>query len=1092
MKSRFNIVLLFFVCMSAYVMAQDPASTLVQGTVTARSNAELLIGVTVNEVDATNRIVSGTATDVNGHYVLKIKSPNNKLVFSYLGFNKATRTIGNARTINVTMDESQHALKEVAIVAKQSYSEGGFSIPKREIATAVQTLSSKEFEGLQVGSIDEALQGRIAGLDIVSNSGDPGSGSSMRIRGTSSINANAEPLIVLNGIPYSVEIDKNFDFANSNEEQYANMLSINPDDILEITVLKDAASTAIWGSRGANGVLMITTKKGSTGPTKVQYTYRFTRAVQPQAMKILNGDDYTMMMKQALFNSFQNENATDIDELNYKTSFSEYENFNNNTDWIKAVSRTGYTNDQNFTILGGGERAQFRVSGGFLNQKGTVIGTNLNRVTTRAILDYTVSDRLRFNSEFSFVYSDNDRNYNLGGSILGIAYKKMPNVSIYAQDREGNDTDKYYTISRSSRLNAAQRDLANPVALANLASNNLKSFRITPTFKLIYDLMDPDVNYLRYNMYFTFDVNNNKTSQFLPWEATNSFWNSGNVNKASHADGQSTSMQIENQINWQPKFENTDHSLTLMASIQVRTGQSSNQGITSFGLTNGSSTDASQDAYLQDLGTSRNSYRNVGILSRAHYSYKSRYIVSGTIRRDGSTKFGDARKWGNFPGISAKWIVSDEPFMDFAKGFVSMLAIRPSWGMSGNEPGADYLHFSRYGKYDSYMDMQATRPTSLRLSDLKWETTSSFNYGADIAFLDDRFVFDLNAYNKRTRDLLFANIAMPSSAGFSGISWSNVGTMDNNGFEFNFYANRAIKIGKFFADLNLNFSNSVNTIVELDDAVLEKYNTKFNYTNGTYLSRLQEGNSYGSIYGFRYKGVYMYDEYIADEQENAPVARDKNNRVLVDERGEPLPMTYAYGTSSQYEFRGGDAKYEDINNDGTIDELDIVYLGNSNPLMNGGFGTTLHYGNLSCVMFFNYRFGNKIVNAARMYAENMYGNDNQSIAVNWRWRKDGDDTEIPRALYQYGFNWLGSDRFVEDGSFLRFKYLQFNYNVPQAKLKRYKLDRLNIYMNFNNIAVLTKYTGVDPEVGYGSFGVSTDNANTPRPKDFTLGVTIGL
>ena len=1089
MKSRFNIVLLFFVLIGANVMAQAPVSTLVQGTVTAKSNGETLIGVTVSEVDATNRNVSGAATDVNGHFVLKIKSPNNKLVFSYLGFTKSTRAIGNARTINVVMEESQTALKEVSIVAKQTYSEGGFSIPKREISTAVQTINSKEFEGLQVGSIDEALQGRVAGLDIVSNSGDPGSGSTMRIRGTSSINSNAEPLIVLNGIPYSVEIDKNFDFANSNEEQYANMLSINPDDILSITVLKDAASTAIWGSRGANGVLMIETKKGSVGPTKVQYTYRLTRAVQPEGLKMLNGNDYTMMMKQSLFNSFQNENASNIDELNYVTSFSEYENFNNNTDWISAVKRTGYTNDQNLTILGGGDKAQFRVSGGFLNQKGTVIGTNLNRITTRAILDYQVSDRLRFNAEFSFVYSDNDRNID---GLLGIAYKKMPNVSIYAQDLEGNDTDEYYTISRSSRLNADQRDLVNPVAIAYLAKSNLKTFRITPTFKLLYDIMDPDVNYLRYEMYFTFDVNNNKTSQYRPWEASNASWDNTNVNRATHADSQSSGVQVENKISWQPKFENKDHSLTLMASLQVRAGQSSSQGITTFGLTSASSTDASQDGYLSDVGTSRSSYRNIGMLSRAHYSYKSRYILAGTIRRDGSTKFGDSRKYGNFPGVSAKWIISDEPFMDFAKGVVSMFAIRPSWGMSGNEPGAEYLHFSRYGKYDSYMDMQATRPTSLRLSDLKWETTSSFNYGADISFFDERFIFDLNAYNKRTKDLLFGGLAMPSTSGFTSLSYSNVGTMDNDGFEFNFTALRAVKIGKFFADLNLNFSNSVNTIVELEDAVLEKYNTKFNYSNGTYLSRLQEGNSYGSIYGFRFKGVYTYDQYLEGEQEDAPIARDKDNRVLVDERGEALPMTYAYGTTSQYEFRGGDSKYEDINHDGTIDELDIVYLGNSNPFFNGGFGTTLHYQNLSCVMFFNFRYGNKIVNAARMNAENMYKNDNQSIAVNWRWRKEGDVTEIPRALYQYGYNWLGSDRFVEDGSFLRFKYLQFNYNVPQAKLKRYKLDRLNIYLNFNNLAVFTKYTGVDPEVGYGSFGVSTDNNQTPRAKDFTLGVTLGF
>jgi TonB-linked SusC/RagA family outer membrane protein len=1092
MKFRFSIALLFLAVVSQFMLAQPSQTKIVQGTVTSKTNGETLIGVTVAELDATNRVVSAAITDINGQYVIKIKDPANRLSFSYLGYDKIIRPIGSSRTIDVSMAESQHTLKEVAVIGHKTYNEGGFNIPQREIATAVQTIDAKEFEGLQVGSIGEALQGRVAGLDIVSNSGDPGSGATMRIRGASSITANNEPLIVLNGIPYTVEIDPNFDFANANEEQYANMLSINPDDILEITVLKDAASTAIWGSKGANGVLMITTKKGAVGPTKLQYTYRFTRAVQPKGLNMLNGDDYTMMMKQALFNSFQNENASDVDELNYDPSFPDYENFNNNTDWVKEVSRVGYTHDHYLTVLGGGERAQFRVSAGLYNQTGTVIGTDLDRITTRAMLDYSVSNRLKFSSDISFIYQNNDRNYELGGTILSLAYRKMPNVSVYAQDAIGNNTNKFYIIPRTSELNITQRDMANPVALAGLAVNNLKNYRITPTFRIQYDLLDPSVTYLRYNMYCSFDVNNNKISQFLPWDATNAYWTEEDVNRAVSANSHTSAILADNNLTWQPKFENKDIVLMLYGSFQIRTGNTSNQGITTFGLASKESTDASQEAYLSDLTTSRSSYRSMGILGRVHYSYKSRYILSGTWRRDGSTKFGNDHKYGDFPGISAKWIISEEPFMNFSKGWLSMLAIRPSWGLSGNEPNQDYLHFSRYAQFGNYMDMQATRPVTMRLANLKWETISAFNYGADIGLFDDRIVMDLNAYQKRTSDLLFANLPVPSSSGFSTVNYKNVGTMDNNGYEINVYANRAISVGRFSVDFNFNLSNQINKIVELSDDVMKIYNKEFDYTNGTYLTRLEEGQAYGSIYGFRYKGVYQYDEYIAGEHEDAPVARDVQNRILLDEKGDAIPMTFAYNTTSRYEFRGGDAKYEDINHDGTIDELDIVYLGNSNPLINGGFGANFHYKNFSCVTFFNFRIGNKIVNAARMYAENMYSFDNQSIAVNWRWRKDGDKTEIPRALYQYGYNWLGSDRFVEDGSFLRFKYLQFNYNVPSEKLKHYKLDRLSFYLNFNNVALLTKYTGVDPEVGYGNFGVATDNATTPRSKDFTLGISIGL
>ncbi len=1088
MKSRFNIALLLFVALCSLAMGQT-TSIIVKGNVKAKSNGETLVGVSVAEVDATNRAQSGAVTNDNGDYVIKIKSPNNKLTFSYLGYKKQTIAIGNARTINVSLEDAAVELGPATVLGTKTFGDAGFNIPQREISTAVQTISAKDFEGLQVGSIDEALQGRIAGLDIVSNSGDPGSGSTMRIRGTSSINANAEPLLVMNDVPYSIDRDPNFDYVNSNQEQWASMLSINPDDILEITVLKDAASTAVYGTKGSNGVIMIRTKKGAIGPTKIQYTYRLSRTVQPKGLKILNGDDYTMMMKQALFNAKQDESASDIPELSYNPSFSEYENFNNNTDWIKEVSQVGMIHDHNLTISGGGDRAQFRISGGFLNNNGTIIGTSSNRISARANLDYTVSDRLRFSGEFAFTYSKSD---GANGGILDLAYRKMPNVSVYEQDIYGNNTDKFYTIPRTSTLDAAQRDMQNPVAKATLSKSNNMNYRINPILRLNYDLMDPDVNYLRYTAYFSFDVSDSKNSSFTPWEVSNSAWNSSSVNAASNGASQSSNINVDNSLNWRSNFENKDHSLTVSLTQQIGTSNNTSQSVSSYGIPSQTSYDATQEAYLSGMSTNRSSSRRLSFMGRAHYSYKGKYILEGTLRRDGSTKFGDDKRWGNFPGVSAKWIVSDESFMDFAEGIISEFSVRNSWGLTGNEPSGMYLHFSRYTQYDKYIDMQAIRPVSLRLSNLKWETSSQYNYGADMRMFNNKLNIEFNGYFKRTFDMLFSGLALPQSSGFASISNANAGTMDNEGYELNFNANRILQFGKFTADFQMNFANNINRIVELDESILKNNNKEFNYTNKTYLSRIEVGHSYGSIYGFKYKGVYTYDKYIRDEQESAPVARDEQGRVIVDEYGEPLPMTFAFGKTNQYTFRGGDAKYEDINYDGTIDELDIVYLGNCNPLFNGGFGTTLRYKDLGIVMFFNYRVGNKVVNMARMNAESMYGYDNQSIAVNWRWRKDGDLTEIPRALKQAGYNILGSDRYVEDASFLRFKYLQFNYAVPSAKLKPYKIDRLTLYLNFNNIAVFSKYTGVEPEIGIGGFGVAQDNSKTPRTKDFTLGLTIGL
>ncbi|MBN1186200.1 MAG: SusC/RagA family TonB-linked outer membrane protein [Bacteroidales bacterium] len=1094
-------ILLLHLLMPCSLLAQTSGSgKVVQGKVTSATDGETLAGATVVETDSKKRVVSATITDINGHYVLKIKSTENKLVFSFIGFISQTVDISTNTTINMVLKEDVQEITEVVITAEKKYSDGTLSIPQREISTAVQTLDTRTLEGIQVTSIDDAIQGRIAGFDIVANSGDPGAGTTMRIRGATSINANSQPLIVVNNVPYEVEIDPTFDFASANQEQYANMLSINPDDIEEITVLKDAAATAVWGSKGANGVLMIKTKKGAMGKTRVQYTYRLTGALQPKGMNMLNGDDYTMMIKQAYFNPEQNEYAANVREFLYDKSWSEYENFNNNTDWVKEVTQVGIKHDHYLTVSGGGERAMFRVSGGYLTQTGTVIGQQLDRISSRAVLDYSVSDRIKFITELSYTYTDNDRNWRAEKdndrnkpdelSILTIAYRKMPNVSVYQQDLDGNNTDAYYNIPRSSELHSDQRDLRNPVALALLAKDNLKNYRILPTFRLQYDMLDPEVQILRYSSYVSFDVNNDKVSKFLPGEVSNALWNESYVNRANSWDSESMTVMADNNITWIPKFSNIDHDLMLYGSFQIRTGNSSSMGIETTNLPSGEIVDASSEGYLSGISSSRFAYRSNAFLARGHYGYKGRYFMGFTFRRDGSTKFGNDNKYGNFPGLSFKWIISDEPFMQFTRNWLSMLAIRPSWGISGNQPRDEYLHFSRYAPYGSYIDIPATRPTTLRLSNLKWETTTSLNYGIDLGFFNDRIMMDVNFYNKRTEDLLFEDLSIPSSSGYGSVSVQNVGIMDNNGWEVNFYTNNIIKVSDFTMDFNFNLSNYLNTIVDLRDDVLASYNADFDYTNGNYLTYIQEGNSFGSIYGFKYKGVYQYNEYIPGIHENAPVARDENGNVFTDEDGNPLPMYFAYDKSNEYQYQGGDAIYEDINHDGNIDELDIVYLGNANPKVNGGFGSIIRYKGFGCTVFFNFRYGNKVVNAARMYAENMYTLNNQSKSVNWRWRKDGDVTDMPRALYNYGYNWLGSDRYVEDGSFLRFKYLTFNYSLPKEKLAKLSLQQLNFYLTINNLYVWTRYTGVDPEIGYDRRGLSMDYSSTPRSKDCTLGISI--
>lgn len=437
-----------------------------------------------------------------------------------------------------------------------------------------------------------------------------------------------------------------------------------------------------------------------------------------------------------------------------------------------------------------------------------------------------------------------------------------------------------------------------------------------------------------------------------------------------------------------------------------------------------------------------------------------------------------------------------------------MFSLRPSWGISGNAPGKNYLHYSQYAPNGAYASAGAIRPDNLRLTNLRWEKTTGLNLGADLAFLDYTYTADFNIYHNRNSDLLLDDALIPTSSGYDKLAVRNTGVMDNDGWEVNVQGNKFIKVGNFSMDFSFNIANTFNTLRRMDADILEQFNQPVSYNrDAKYIGRAELGLSYGSIYGYRYKGVYQYnvESYSIPDvkakvnagEATMPVARNAKGDIIFQSNGLPLPMMYNQGKDGKnYPFQGGDAIYEDINKDGNIDELDMVYLGNSNPLFNGGFSFTFQWKQLSMKTFFNYRVGNQVVNQARRYAENMDGGSNQSIAVDWRWRTEGDERPIPRALYQDGYNWLPSDRFVEDASFLRFKYLTFNYALPSALLKKVFIRQLSVYMTFTNILCFTKYQGLDPEVGVGDFhnnrGISYDTMTTPRSIDIMFGLNAGF
>ena len=1099
-KHLFLLVLFCFVSSSVY--AQKSAR--ISGTITSDAEGPLIM-VNVTERDNSNRIIEACVTDFEGNFSMVVKNTSNILEISYVGYKTQRIEIGSRTVFNIKMVED-NMLETVDIVAEQRSRSGGLDILEREMTHATQKISMDDMDGLSFASVDEALQGQIAGLDVVFNSGDVGSGTQMRLRGNSMIEGDATPLIVVDDNIFEVD-EGTFEFENATNESFAELLMINTEDIAEIEVLKDAASCAVWGSRGANGVIKIKTKRGKRGPTRVNFSYKFKDKWTPSGYNLLNGDDYTMLIKQALFNV--NQVGVDIPELNYDQTYPEYQNFNNNTDWVDAVSQHGYRNEYNLNLSGGGEKATFRISGGYSNETGQVLGQNLNSFSSRLALDYYVSARIKVIADFAFSYTKQRRNTM---DLLYNSLLMMPNMSIYEQDSLGNNTDAYYAMlkySSPNQLQSAMQGRKNPIAVGDLAQYHTENYSINPQITFEYSLLGLEDNetQLKYRGMVNLNASTSSGSVYTPAALSTDDWTSTEKNKSEANDSKSLGFTTRHQLIFTPYLGSSDHYMTMNAQFELSTGSGNSQNSTAVGLPTGNISSSTIGAKLTGSGTSKWESRNVSFVYDAHYSYKSKYSLRLAVRGEGNTAMGDDRKWAAYPSISARWNIIDEPWMDWAKPYLSMLSLRPGFGMDGHAPGRN-VTFNSYSAYQySYLGMAGFQMDGIRLTDLRRSDKREWNVGSDFGFFDGLLTGAFNYYHGTTYDNIIANYRLPSTTGYSSLAYKNSGTVRNYGWELNMNLNN-VKLAKDFSmSMYFNIGNNFNEILELEEAYLEEKNGKYESPqNSKYLPRIQIGNPSGAIYGFRYKGVYRYsyknwEKALAEEEAGrdgtCPIVRDAEGNVVYEANGQPKKLVLFYDNedgTTKYEFKGGDAIYEDINHDGTINQLDIVYLGNSNPAAQGGFGLTFRYKKWSLRTSFTYRWDVDVVNSSRMAFENMSSFDNQSVAVNWRWRKEGDVTEIPRAVNgsSTAYNYLGSDRYVEDASYVRLSYIQLSYSFEPKWLKKIGLKNLNLYASADNVCFWTKYTGLEPEVANGGEGIAYDNTKTPRPRSYTLSLSLGF
>ncbi len=1064
---------------SVSMMAQNHV---ISGKVTEKfgDSVEPIMGANVVLVNSQNRYVKGTTTDMDGNYNLQVpdNAKNLKIRVSYIGMKPQTVAYTGQTHLNFNM-ESSTTIKEVTITGNRG-ARDLMGISRMEQTSSVQKLNLTDIvDNSPVTSVEEALQGQISGLDI-NLGGDPGARSSIRIRGTSSLSSSNEPLIVIDGVPQDVDISDDFNFSTANEEDFGALLNIAPANIESIEVLKDASATAIYGTKGANGVLLINTKRGTQGKTKFSFSSKVTWKFEPASIPLLNGGQYVSLMQDEIWNAANAKGISNAanelnmlfnnKELNYDPTYRYYNEYNVDTDWLDAVKQNAMITDNNFSMTGGGEKAVYKLNLGYYNEQGTTKGTGVQRLSAGMKITYNFSDRLRVRTDFSF--SNTNKDANVFDNARAMAMQKMPNLSPYYIDNVTKQSTGIYFTPESDfqgSFSGSKSSNYNPVALVNEGYNKTTQRDEKLTITLEYDFPF----HLQYQGWVSMNMRTTKNKQFLPQEATGVLWTNTYANRSTDATTDAFSLQTENKLIYNNTFFD---KVKLIATALLKTSDS--QSFSSSNITYGNASSNLSDpvvgSVVASAGSGNSERRSMSLIGQAVVSYDNRYVLRGTINYEGNSTMGKKMRWGTFPAFGAAWNIEQEHFWpESIKKWLTEAKLRFGLGWSGTSPSGASIYLGAYKSLGHYMDMAAIVPDRMQLDNLKWETTREFDFGVDLR-LFNKLNITFDYYDKRTTDMLLKDTKVPATTGYSSVKYINSGRMSNKGFELRFDY-QVFKNKDWTISVNANISRNINKVEELPSTwVMDNYS----FGNGNYALRVIENAPVGSFYGYRYLGVY--------QNTNETYARDAGGNVMYDYSGQPIMMKN--GTVQAYP---GDAKYEDINHDGVINESDIVYLGNANPKFIGGGGFQIRWKALTLTTFFYGRYGQKVINSGRMNLESMYNTRNQSTAVLHRWRNEGDITDIPRALYGMGYNYLGSDRFVEDASFIRLKTLSLSYNVPKKFLKRFGITKLNVFVTGYDLFTWTKYKGQDPEVKMPSAtSLVVDSSTTPVSKRFALGVNL--
>lgn len=892
-KLYFSVVILL--CTVGEVVAQTQQIIIGNVTELFGKSAEPLIGVNINIMNSQERSLGGTVTNMNGQYKLAIpeKEKDLTLVFSYIGMKTKRIKYTGQKSLNVTMESTSEAIGQVEIVAERK-DRNDLGVGLKEQTSATQKINMEDLVATSpVTSVEEVLQGQLGGVDITL-SGDPGAKSTIFIRGASTLNASSDPLIVIDGVPYSDSNTSDFDFATANEEDLGALLNISPNDIESVEVLKDASATAVWGTKGANGVLIITTKKGSVGKTRFSFSSKWTAKVEPKTIPMLNGDEYVALMQDAIWNSANYVGVSQASnylrllfntpEIGDNPDWQYYDEYHQNTDWLDLVRQNALSSDNSFSMSGGGNRATYRLSLGYATDDGTTIGTSMNRFNSTLRIDYNFSKKLRFGANVTYTQTDKDANW--ATTVRSEAFKKMPNKSPYVIDDVTHlPLDQYFNrqttdwegVFKSSNDKGDATNY-NPVAMAKESKNNTLQRETRAIIDANYKILPG----FTYSGYVSIKMNTSKNTKFLPQSVTGAVWMNAYANQAYDAMSESLSIQTENKLQF---MKNWNGKHNLITNLRWNTSQSTSSSYASktSGMASSGLSDPVVGTSVQSMGSGESEGRSISGMGMINYTLLGRYVFQALLNIESSSAMGRNQRMGYFPAFGVNWNIQDEPFLAAAKEkWLDMAKIRLSYGESGTPPKGNSVYMGAFKSTgDNYMNMSSIAPSRMQLDQLKWESLKEYNIGADFGFLHNRLRFTFDYYWRDREDILNKNYRIPSTTGFSNIAYFNSGSTRNQGWEFRtdlvFFENKDWRISGYF-----NVSRNKNKITELQSGATEGIKNADEVKNGEYAYITQVGRPIGSFFGYRYKGVY--------QNKDATYARDAEGNVMNDLKGNPIVM----------------------------------------------------------------------------------------------------------------------------------------------------------------------------------------------------------